>query len=241
MAHGHEDYGPGAPVSTVYAVLDMAELAARLGSIDTFDRRGNVIWMDDFESGINKWLFAGSSGYTAEWSALVSEFSGFSLYLKTPASASAYVSAYKLLPYPALSKLGFELRICNEANWDTLRVVLVRYDGSQAHTARIDYDEATNKFYYYGSDGSLHDAGLTHKLSPLGYLFHVIKLVIDPTENEYVRLIVDNDTVDLSGIDVYTTANVGNPCLSGEVYIFNTNSDVAEAYIDAAIFTQNEP
>ena len=31
-----------------------AELAARLGSPDTFDRRGDVLWMDDFESGL-KW------------------------------------------------------------------------------------------------------------------------------------------------------------------------------------------
>ncbi|GAI06639.1 unnamed protein product, partial [marine sediment metagenome] len=44
MIHGHADYGAGAPGKTIYSMLDVGELAARLGSPVTSDRAGNVMW-----------------------------------------------------------------------------------------------------------------------------------------------------------------------------------------------------
>ena len=55
MAHGAPDWFGTTPQGMVHRVADLAELAARLGSPDVFDRRGNVLFMDSFENGQNNW------------------------------------------------------------------------------------------------------------------------------------------------------------------------------------------
>jgi len=55
MAHGQPDYGMYTLANTIYRLTDMGELAARLGSINTYDRRGDVIFLDSFESGLTAW------------------------------------------------------------------------------------------------------------------------------------------------------------------------------------------
>ena len=97
MAHGHPDYGGAAPLATVYTLQDLAELAARLGSIDVFDRRGNVLLLDDFESGIKKWLFGGTGSYSAGWICDRAEHGGFCLSIQTEGAATSLVSAYRYL------------------------------------------------------------------------------------------------------------------------------------------------
>jgi len=52
VAHGAPDWWGTEQTSTVHLVQDVGELAARLGSIVTFDRRGNVIWLTSFEDGL---------------------------------------------------------------------------------------------------------------------------------------------------------------------------------------------
>ena len=55
MAHGTPDWGVTAGAVTTYQVTDLGELAVRLGSPISHDRRGDVIWWDDFECTLNKW------------------------------------------------------------------------------------------------------------------------------------------------------------------------------------------
>ncbi|GAI56753.1 unnamed protein product, partial [marine sediment metagenome] len=79
MAHGQPDFGMYQIAKTIYRLADMGELAVRLGSIVTHDRRGDVIWMDNFDSGIAKWYqFASDDDGLVEWSAERSRSGGFS-------------------------------------------------------------------------------------------------------------------------------------------------------------------
>lgn len=55
MPRGMPDWGEYSPQEVVSKLLDNAELAARLGSPVLFDRRGTVIFMDDFNCGVNHW------------------------------------------------------------------------------------------------------------------------------------------------------------------------------------------
>ena len=66
MGHGYPDYGTQGPVSTVHSIQDLGELAVRLGSIVTFDRRGNVLWLDGFDSGIGAWSKGGNVNYSVD-------------------------------------------------------------------------------------------------------------------------------------------------------------------------------
>jgi len=57
VAHGTPDWGVTAGARTVYQMTDLGELAVRLGSIVTHDRRGDVIFLEDFEEGMGRWRF----------------------------------------------------------------------------------------------------------------------------------------------------------------------------------------
>jgi len=52
MPRGHPDYGQAGPTSLIATVPDLGELAARLGSNNTWDRRGFILWYDDFEASV---------------------------------------------------------------------------------------------------------------------------------------------------------------------------------------------
>ena len=60
MARSGPDWGLRGGKATVFPLTDMAELAARLRSIDVYDRAGDVIALDDFQSGIDQWEHSGS-------------------------------------------------------------------------------------------------------------------------------------------------------------------------------------
>ena len=43
----------------IFANVDVAELVVRLGSPVSFDRRGNVVLIDDFAASVIKWSYPG--------------------------------------------------------------------------------------------------------------------------------------------------------------------------------------
>ncbi|MFH1593720.1 MAG: hypothetical protein ABID09_03365, partial [Candidatus Omnitrophota bacterium] len=72
MAHTNPDYTSKGKLNTITASTDNAELAVRLGSVVTFDRRGNVIFIDDFEGATLFWTTGGAGvgnveALTAAW------------------------------------------------------------------------------------------------------------------------------------------------------------------------------
>ena len=56
MVHTLPDYTTKYKTAIVFGNLDHAELAARLGSIDIYDRRGAVIDLDNFEAPYMRWI-----------------------------------------------------------------------------------------------------------------------------------------------------------------------------------------
>ena len=79
MAHGARDFGIYAPKETIVTIEDLGELAVRLGSPVNYDRKGDVVWVDGFEDGIDKWdidLTLGRGSFT--WESAHSRDGGFS-------------------------------------------------------------------------------------------------------------------------------------------------------------------
>ena len=65
---GLPDYGMYAALENMGRLVDYGELAARLGSIVTFNREGNIVFWDDFENTPLKWdeYFTGA-GYAINY------------------------------------------------------------------------------------------------------------------------------------------------------------------------------
>lgn len=242
MPHGFPDWGTGGPAATIHSIQDLGELAARLGSPDTFDRRGNVLWYDDFESGVEKWLSIPSpGGPLPEWTAGASRNGSYSCYLETTAAENVSTLIYKYLPYPVLSGIGFEFSVANMGLWLNLIGTLTVTTADHTYTVSIKYEHATGKFYYWPDEGDWVETGITLKLQVSSTLFHTIKMVGDFANKEYMRLIVNNREASLDGLAIRETDPATEPLLGLMVQLYNSGTVVAMGCVDDIIITQNEP
>lgn len=242
MGHGGPDWGTAGPLATVYTLDDLAELAARLGSIVTFDRRGNVIWMDDFEHSLNKWAISltgagGSVAITNE----KARTGALSCKVVTGDETNDYAHIIHREPYPVLSRLGLEFSLLTTEEKAVLYFIFTIYTGTYRHSAGIKYDLETHAWQYRTSAGPWAALPTTAKLTQSSYLFHTLKLVIDTTTHYYVRFIGDNVAYDMSALAYRYGADPTDPQIEIGLSFYPTEDASKTIYYDDVILTQNEP
>jgi len=242
MPHGGPDWGTGGEVKTIYTIEDLGELAARLGSIVTFDRRGNVLFVDSFEDMTGSW--SPCTGYgetTVEISGERSRSGGFSYKLPTAAYDDDYALIERYFPYPVLSRFGFEFSFDQDSNTGKINLQVFLYTGTTRFTIGIEWSAATDTWYYFDSLGTYHALSPTMKLCRGNKLFNTAKLVIDCITKEYVRFICNNTAFDLAGLKLNELAQVTPPYMRIEIASYNEAATASITYIDDVIITQNEP
>lgn len=242
MPHGQPDYGMYAAKETTGSMADNAELAARLGSIVTHDRRGDVIWLDGFEGGLNKWevewdVATAKADQCPDWA----RNGGFSCKLQTAADKDAYVRIVRDMPYPVLSKIGIEFSFSLEQYVREIRLDPIVWDGTHGHLASILWVAADKQLQYRGSDMLWHPLPGVYDLEVLPHFFHTLKLVVNYPELKYERLILDNHIIDLSTLSYNLFGLAWPPELEITAYLWTNADEIAIAYFDDFIITQNEP
>lgn len=241
MARGQPDFGLYAPTETIAGLSDLGELAARLGSIVTFDRRGNVIWMDDFESGIEAWETYISGAGEVLWVPTYHRNGGFCLKMSTAPITDYVCDIFTQIAYPILGKFGFESSFTRDSQLSSFRIVVSFYNGTNLISASIRWTAATKTWAYLGADNVYYDLSPTIDFVSAVTVFNTVKLVCDFANNKYVRLIANNTTYDLANLGMYIQSDTTGPHLELRIRI-TTNTDMAStAYIDDVIETQNEP
>lgn len=241
MAHGYPDYGISAPVATIYPIIDAGELAVRLGSIDTQDRRGNVIWLDTFEDGVEKWYHIPAVGASFKWSAENPYQGGFSGRLQTDDIAVEEAEVEITRPYPVLSKMGFELAFSYNQYLTHIQLSTYLADGTNMHRAKVRWSQAT-KTWEYRDDGYVWRSLAPVANFPSGLAnFAIVKLVVDYVAQEYVRLIANNITYDLSGKGYSKTNSVSGPYIYFNILIETNANFSAVLHLGSFILTTNEP
>jgi len=242
MAHGYPDYGIYTAKKTVYSLQDMAELAARLGSIVTFDRRGDVIWLDDFEDNINKWGQEPSGvGAAIALSTDAARNGGYSCKLTTGNVAGEYARIIHSGPYPILSKIGFEISFTLDTNTMRFRIGLSLYDGTYHSRASVQYNMPFARVEYVDENGVWQVLDTITPLRSGHTLFHTIKLVVDFVNYKYERLLLDSLSYDLTPYSLYRIGDTSSPVLLVDaIHYTNVDANISN-YVDDAIITQNEP
>ena len=226
----------------ISALGDLGELAVRLGSPVTFDRRGDVIFIDSFEEGLLKWSTEiVGSGAAVALSHDAARCGGWSCKLTAGAQEeeSALISHY--IPYPVLGRLGFECSFAFDNQLKRLVMSAALYDGDEALTATVQYNYADKKLQYLGTDLAWHDVATGLDLYLAGNPFWIWKLVVDYSARKFVRLIMNNVEYDVSGIAVAQAVSTVNPCLLFHVANYTLGGSTRIVYIDDVIVYQNEP
>jgi hypothetical protein len=242
MAHGTPDYGVTAGAVTTYQLQDLGELAVRLGSPITHDRRGDVLWWDDFECGLAKWeTVASGVGAAAALSTVRARNGRNSCLLTGGSDADRSVSITHRSPYPALSRLGLEMSFHKPPTIESLRLGLNVFTGSRRYRFDVMWDEAAQELRYRNAAGAFVAFATGVVWSSLATLFHIWKLVVDPGTLRYRRFIANDATYDLSAVAVEDAAVVGSPQSNAVVELISRVGVNDFVYVDDVILTQNEP
>lgn len=242
MPHGYPDWGQTAGVTTTYQLKDLAELAARLGSIVTFDRRGDVFFLEDFEHDMSRFINSGSGAGNAQYlSLLVARSGSFSARLVSGSDAShnAYIATNCALP--SISSIGFEVSFSGGSIAGSWEMTVEPSDNVHQVFGMVKYDHATDKLYYYDAARNWIEFASGLAIPVAGYLFNSAKLVIDVSTRKYKRFIINAFGYDLSGIDCYANVITAFPQCYSEFKFVGQNGYNQSMYLDDWILTQNEP
>ena len=180
--HGAPDYFQYRRDAVTFPLADLAELAAKLGAVRSFDGRGDVAWVDSFESGLIHWAAVGApAGFTAIPSILYAEHGGLSAKL-TPAGLGAnQVELEHSLPYRSSGLLGFESWWMSMGDVDSIVLGLDLYTSGSINTfeAKADIANSRLQFRTGALAWSTIRSGVT--ITEKESMFHRMKFVLDPS------------------------------------------------------------
>jgi hypothetical protein len=242
VAHGTPDYGLTAGTVTTYQLTDLAELAARLGSIDTFDRRGEVQFADGFECGLGAFqvVLSGAGAAIALVTTPVrSERRSAHFSAGTDAGQSARIVRNQA--FAALSRFGLEFSVVLNQLIKYIQAQIIVYDGVNRTEYTIRFDGEASTITYADAAGVYRVITAAFNPQTIGSLFHTAKLVVDATARQYVRLLFDAAVYDLTTKAAQQFADATPAYISLTIALVSHNALAFDMYVDDVIWTQNEP
>ena len=243
MPRGQTDFGEYAPTRTIAGMSDMGELAARLGSINTYDRKGQTIWQEDFEDGIVKWWtnVTGAGGSVAS-SVETARNGGKSAKLVSGTTAGNLAQMSRFVSRAVSSRIGVEISYTTSNDVGTHDLTIYTNEGDIDFVPAIRYDPVLKILYYYNDLGvfvAFAADVMTYKA--INY-FAQMKLVFDLDTGYYVKCLFGADEYDLSEYKFPQGGGLNLNWLGVNYKVTSrATPTTSTTYLDDVILTQNEP
>ena len=242
MVHTLPDYTTKYKMVKVFSGVDVYEAAARLGSIDRFDRRGHVVWMDNFEAPNLRWntSLQGSGGsisldtsnpYTGTQSVKISTCKG----------TSVYSSIFKRLQTLPFKRIGFEISFTINSNIDAFVSYANIYDSTKYYYPFVEYKLSENALKIWKKPHTFKTIDSNLQLKALDDLYHTMKYVIDLEEGKYVRILLDDNEYDVSDVELDTYSSTEREHIVLFISYLTSSDTSYDVWVDNVIITQNEP
>lgn len=242
MAHGKPDWNRTNAASTTFQMDDLGELAARLGSVVTFDRRGDVVFIDDFENGLVQWLVStGGTGAAAAVDTAQARNGAQSILMTGGSDGEGTVQLSRLGPLPVSSFVAAEASVQINSPISSFDWFIRRFGGGFRREFIVRYDDVNDELQTIDENGAFVSFATGVILRRAAHMFHTGKLVIDLTTNEYVRFIINNTTHLLTGRLPNAVVNATEDELDLVLDLTSRAGNNDTVRVDDAILTQNEP
>ena len=216
--------------------------AARLGSIKTYDMRGRVWWMDDFEASILKWRTdALGTGGSQVLDTAYSRNGNQCVKLVTNTGLLRRSGILRYLSRPRKEIIGIECHVAMAANFGSMIIACEIRDGANRTYPAMIIDEALNEVQYRNEAGGWTDTGFLPCLTGLEDHFHDLKMVFDYKADEWIRVMWDHQelALDREAMDVVPDLT---PChITPAIYAMGDNVNNVNTYVDDVIITIMEP
>lgn len=242
MSRGQPDYGALAPKEVAVSISDMGEIAARLGSIVIYDKRGDVVTFDNFEDSILKWSDSfGSASCYARLDTTNAASGSQSLKLHTDAVATNYAALVKAFSVLASKRIGIEWGFSFLEGNRYLELIIQQYDRKTHSQGGIRINPNLKKIYLQKTDTEWTELVDTGTMAFAQYMFAKIKLVVDFATGKYVRLLFSLNEYDISEYDLFSEESTLAPIMYCNLRLHNIGEAEGDVWLDDFILTQAEP
>lgn len=242
MPRGQPDYGPQAVKEVTASVSDMGEVAARLGSIVTYDKRGVVVDFDNFETPAWRWQRAMSVGGYVLQDSTNPKSGSQAARLYTAAVIGRSCGIYKDTASLVSKRLGSEISFSRLSHDGKFTTNMSHFDGEDAYYPEIYIDSNTGKIYLWDNTLAYREIADEGQLLVEYFYYYTMKMVCDFTLGKYVRLMFMSKEYDISA---YTMETAGAPAIPPhtriELELESVNAVVNNCWLDDWVFTQDEP
>ena len=222
--------------------MGAAELAARLGSVDIFDRRGEVVFLDNFDSPTLKWETGGTVTNLEVVRSIESALHGdYSVKLTTGDETldTARIKKYHYLP--VLKRIGMEYSFALGSGLAAVISSFGFYTKTTYYTPNVWYDVTYDKLSLEDAIEGTVDIATGIVLRENDQTYHTWKVVVDLDTEKYVRILLNDEEHDVSDYSLPKTTGSYTPHMFLYIYAINKTAGNHYIYVDNAIFTQNEP
>ena len=219
-----------------------AELAVRLGSPVAYDRRGQVFLAEDFEQGWARWVsHIQGVGAASALDPTTSATGGYCVKCTAGTTLGKY--SYILFRRGVLpvGRLGIEFSFAVPGTVSFVFLNLSLDDGVALHPLKF-------RWYLVGTDLQIYVATTGMTSVGTGILadahkqrFNTLKGVADLTTGKYVRLLFNQQEIDISDYAIPTAGAGVRPRITVEAGVYGTGGADEIVYIDDVILTFGEP
>lgn len=233
----------GMNLSGETAIVSRAEQAVRAGSFNTYDRRGEVFWQENFEDGLSKWdSNISGAGASVALSVARAHTGSTSVKLVAGSDGNRYAELTRPVAVPKIANvIGFEMAWSGDSNVEETQFLVTAYTGTLVLYWGIRTIIATGQVAILTGSGTWTDVGtaIVPYMDTLNFI--QFKFVVEYTTLAYKRLLIGPFEIDVKGYKGYygASAEVGRIHLTGRN--IGTAGTNAAAYADNFIITQNEP
>lgn len=228
-----------------------AELAARLGSPITFDRRGTVFAMDSFEDSPLKWpvtnyVTGGGTGHSATLSNTNAYSNGGCVKIVAPNVVNDGLFVSRYFGGLALNRIGIEAKIMPlSAVTDSAILHMQIHTGSRALYSAVRLNNTGHGGLSYQSDVNkylpTHYTTFDDTFTISNGVYYPLKFVVDVENEKYVRCMFCGVEIDMSDYTVPAIDSTYAQFIWVNMLLMAKGVTSNTYYFDDVIITVEEP
>lgn len=236
------DYSKYQLGSVRFSLQDVGELAVRLGSVDWYERLGNVVFIDDMSHGIAPYVVT-ATGAGSSVTVLPNSDTGpgYTLRFHSAAVPNPSCSIQKYLAPFEVGKHSAEWSCAFINTFSYMTASLVKVVDNVHLFTSIQYTLAGNVLKLTNDAGVLETLPITYIPFPAPNLYQHFKLVADFDRAVYSKLMINGDSYDLTSHAMRTFVA---PTADYEVFLLEVGGSgaaVSDTNIGLVILTTGEP
>jgi len=219
-----------------------AELAIRLGSPVAYDRRGQVILAEDFEKGWNRWTqWLQGVGSAAALDPTTSATGGYCAKLTAGTTLGKFAYLLYRRGILPVGRVGVEFSFAVPGTVERVFISILLDTGVHYYEAKFWWVQVGDDLQINDADAGMTSVGTAKLADANKQRFNTLKGVVDLTTDQYVRLLFNQQEIDISDYAIHPGGAGARPRITIEVGVYGTGGADEIAYIDDIILTLAEP